>query len=150
MSFKVDISGSGKRLAYSWALAAATWADEVEPLALDAIKAEAPVGQGQNAGRLRESIRADREVTDATATITFTANVPYAGYVVDGTAPHVIEPRSAQALHWVGPSGGVFAKLVHHPGTRPDGFAARALTPLMSIIQARLETAVQEQLDASE
>ncbi len=55
----------------------------------------------------------------------------YAVYVEFGTPPHIIRPKNAKALHWtqsgVGPRGGkvktdVFAKVVHHPGTRPNPF----------------------------
>ena len=52
-------------------------------------------------------------------------------YVEYGTAPHIIRPKNAKALHWkgtgTGPRGGkvttdVFAKEVHHPGTSPQPF----------------------------
>lgn len=49
----------------------------------------------------------------------------YAMYVHEGTRPHVIRPRRAQVLYFVSPGRGayppgpVFAKQVHHPGTKP-------------------------------
>ena len=150
MTLSIEVTGGGERhLGFSWAEAAGEWVGEVGPLALEALRQAAPVGQGPGAGRLRASIREDREVAESTATITFTAEVPYADYVVDGTAPHLIQPRSAQALHWTGPNGSVFAKVVHHPGTRANDFPSRALAPLTAIIQARLEAAIAEQLAAS-
>lgn len=151
MTMSIEVSeGGDRRLGFVWAEAAAAWASSVGPLALEALKQAAPVGQGPGAGRLRDSIRDVHEVTEASATITYSADVPYAGYVLGGTQPHVIQPRNAQALHWTGPGGSVFAKIVHHPGTRPDDFPTRALTPLMAIIQERLEAAIAEQLDAGE
>jgi len=57
--------------------------------------------------------------------------VDYALYVEFGTPPHIIKPSKAKALHWnteiTGPKGGkakadVFAKIVKHPGTRPQPF----------------------------
>jgi hypothetical protein len=147
MSIEVSANGD-RRFGFSWAEAAEVWADEVQPLGLEALKQAAPVGQGPGAGALRNSIRDEREISESAATITFTASVPQAAYVVDGTQPHLIQPRNAQALHWTGPGGSVFAKVVHHPGTRPNNFPVRALSPLMAVVQARLEAAVREQLDA--
>jgi hypothetical protein len=45
----------------------------------------------------------------------------------DGTAPHVIRPRTKKMLRF--PSGGavVFARVVHHPGTTGSQFMTRAL-----------------------
>lgn len=150
MTLSIEVTGGGeRRLGFSWAEAAGAWAEEIGPLALEALRQAAPVGHGPGAGSFRASIRKDQEITEATATITFTGSAPLGDYVVDGTAPHLIRPRSAQALHWTGPNGSVFAKVVHHPGTRANDFPTRALAPLTAIIQARLEAAVAEQLAAS-
>mgnify|MGYP007071587094 FL=1 len=35
-----------------------------------------------------------------------------------GTKAHIIRPKRAKVLHWVAPTGDVFAKEVHHPGTK--------------------------------
>ena len=52
---------------------------------------------------------------------------PYAVFVEKGTAPHIIRPINASCLAFqVGMLGGmVFAKLVHHPGTKPNPFVAK-------------------------
>ena len=61
------------------------------------------------------------------------ARTPYAVYVERGTRPHIIRPRKAKALAWGGVrrlSGALargsapthFAKIVHHPGTRPHPY----------------------------
>lgn len=50
----------------------------------------------------------------------------YGGYMHDGTKPHDIKPRDKRALRWVGKSGFVFAKVVHHPGTKADPFLYEA------------------------
>ena len=50
---------------------------------------------------------------------------PYATFVHEGTKPHVILPKSAKALHWINGEGqSVFAKSVHHPGTKANRFLA--------------------------
>jgi hypothetical protein len=52
---------------------------------------------------------------------------PIAGYLHDGTAPHVIRPRVKKVLRF--PAGGtiVFAMHVNHPGTEGSQFLVRAL-----------------------
>lgn len=58
---------------------------------------------------------------------TITFNVDYAAAVNDGTRPHTIRPRNAQALRFRVGNRVVFARVVHHPGTRPRPFLDRAL-----------------------
>jgi hypothetical protein len=63
-------------------------------------------------------------------TATVEARTPYAATVELGSKPHVIRPRKAKVLAWGGTrrlSGTLargsratsFARIVHHPGTRP-------------------------------
>jgi hypothetical protein len=47
--------------------------------------------------------------------------------VHDGTRPHIIRPKRAQALRFRIGGRVVFAKVVHHPGTRPRPFLDKAL-----------------------
>lgn len=51
---------------------------------------------------------------------------PYAGYVEFGTGPHEIRPRNAKALRFTVGGQVVFARVVHHPGTRPAYYVAGA------------------------
>lgn len=51
----------------------------------------------------------------------------YAPYVNDGTRPHIIRPRTKQALRFRVGGRTVFAKVVHHPGTRARPFLDDAL-----------------------
>lgn len=55
------------------------------------------------------------------------SDVEYAPYVNDGTRPHVIRPKNAQVLRFRAGGRTVFAKVVQHPGTRPNPFLDRAL-----------------------
>jgi len=43
-------------------------------------------------------------------------------FVEKGTKPHIIKPKKKKSLRWVGGSGFVFAKEVHHPGYKGDPF----------------------------
>jgi len=49
-------------------------------------------------------------------------NVEYAEDVEYGTRPHVIKPKNKQALHWKEGNTDIFAKEVHHPGTKAQPF----------------------------
>lgn len=79
-------------------------------------------------GRLRASIRADPpRVFSLRGSVTVGSDVEYSGFVNDGTRPHVIRPRNAQALRFRVGGRVVFARVVHHPGTRARPFLDRAL-----------------------
>lgn len=93
-------------------------AKEVERLA----KRYAPV----ETGRLRASIRTERKWTLRGPGYTVGSPLDYAWYVEDGTRPHDIRPKQAAALRFTVGGRVVFAKLVHHPGTKPVKFLARA------------------------
>jgi len=59
-----------------------------------------------------------------------TARHPAIGYVVNGTAPHQIQPRQNRPnarLRFVVDGRVVYATLVNHPGSRPNDFMVRAL-----------------------
>lgn len=47
------------------------------------------------------------------------ANADYSAALEYGTKPHVIEPKTAKALHFKSDGQDVFAKRVNHPGTKP-------------------------------
>lgn len=81
-------------------------------------------------GRLRRSIThtvtrtaSGRNVVRVALSVT----APYAEPVIRGSRPHVIVPHRAKLLSWTGPGGRrVFARKVHHPGTRPNDFVTEA------------------------
>ena len=58
---------------------------------------------------------------------TIGSDVDYARYVNDGTSPHVIRPKTKQALRFKVGGRVVYARVVNHPGTRPNPFLDRAL-----------------------
>ncbi|HSY22318.1 MAG TPA: hypothetical protein VK841_09400 [Polyangiaceae bacterium] len=67
------------------------------------------------------------------------ADKPYAAYVENGTRPHVIEAKRAQALRWEDSGGGVhFAKRVNHPGTTPRPFMGPAYIHTEQILERNL------------
>jgi hypothetical protein len=79
---------------------------------------------------------------------------PYGLFVHDGTKPHVIRPKNGKYLRWAGTTRGgnksktnfIFAKEVHHPGTKPDQFiyqaAERGLPGLVNRINQAIGTAI--------
>lgn len=96
----------------------------------DYIRAEA--GKHQKTGALNSSIYKQR-----------TANgwdighdlrrAPHAVFVMFGTKPHLIKPKNKKALRWAGGGAFHFAKVVHHPGNKPDDWLKRAaaIAPLI-------------------
>lgn len=93
-------------------------------MVINRAKVLAPV----DTGRLRASIQG--ELTRSwTLRPRFTvgSNVEYAAYVNDGTRPHIIRPRNARALRFMVGGQVVYARVVHHPGTRANPFLDRAL-----------------------
>lgn len=97
----------------------------VGPMVVNRAKILAPV----DTGRLRAAIGPPRYSRTWTLRpqVTIDVNVDYAGFVNDGTRPHVIRPKNAQVLRFVVDGRVVFAKVVHHPGTRAHPFMDRAV-----------------------
>lgn len=52
---------------------------------------------------------------------------PATMYVINGTRPHIIRPRYRKALKFKIGGRTVFAKVVHHPGTKKNDFLTKAL-----------------------
>jgi hypothetical protein len=48
-------------------------------------------------------------------------------YVINGTRPHLIRPVRAKALRFTVGGQVVYARLVHHPGNKPNDFLRKAL-----------------------
>ena len=81
-------------------------------------------------GSLRQSIK--YVVQDSVIRI----KMLYYGLIIEfGSPPHIIRPRTKDALHWKVGNKDIFAKVVHHPGTRPNPFIRTALrTRLAGIV----------------
>ncbi|WP_030684284.1 HK97 gp10 family phage protein [Streptosporangium amethystogenes] len=92
------------------------------------VVARAKVLAPVDTGRLRASIRVERRsFFGLRQRWTIGSDVEYAPMVNDGTRPHLIRPRRAQVLRFKVGGKTVFAKVVHHPGTRARPFLDRAL-----------------------
>lgn len=94
------------------------------PQVLNRARILAPV----DTGRLRSSGRVEYSGFFGfrpKATIVF--DVEYAPMVNDGTQPHIIRPKKAQVLRFQVGGRIVYAKVVHHPGTKANPFLDRAL-----------------------
>jgi len=92
------------------------------------VVARAKVLAPVDTGRLRASIRVERRSTfGLRQRWTVGSDVEYAPMVNDGTRPHIIRPRRAKALKFKVGGRTVYAKVVHHPGTRARPFLDRAL-----------------------
>lgn len=79
-------------------------------------------------GRLRASIRIEaRRTLTLRSVYTIGSDVEYAQMVHDGTRPHIIRPKRAKALRFRIGGRIVYAKVVHHPGTKARPFLDRAM-----------------------
>lgn len=75
------------------------------------------------------------------------SSLNYASWVVSGTRPHQILPRTAQALFWPGAAHPVRA--VQHPGTKPNPFMQTALEAAAPQAEAILVAAAGEVINGS-
>lgn len=108
----------------------------VGPMVVNQAKILCPV----DTGRLRASIKGQVQRTwTLRPQFVVGSNVDYAEMVHDGTRPHIIRPKRAHtlrrsrrgvvkpALRFVVGGEVVYARVVHHPGTRAKPFLDRAL-----------------------
>ena len=79
-------------------------------------------------GYLRNSIRSTASVSGSHAFLDVKVGAKYGRFVHDGTKPHIIRAKTGGVLAFPGAGGvTVFAREVHHPGTRARPFLKQAL-----------------------
>lgn len=131
-----------------WSVGASRWANSMRPLVRNALKEKAPVsksGSGGKPGQFRASITQRTTKRSGSLLIEFGSPAAYTPYIVDGTRPHTIVPRSARVLHFRTAGGDeVFTRRVNHPGTRPNDFVRRAVLPLLPEIQESFTLIMRE------
>lgn len=125
---------------FQWKTASVRWASEVAPKVLDEIKREAPV----RTGALRDSTTVRVESRGDRVKLVFSADEPYAPFVIHGTAPHMIFPKSARALHWTTGGADAFATRVSHPGTRPNNYPERGTRKILGDISLKMVEAIRQ------
>lgn len=138
----IGMSGDSSALEDFDATAAMTeWARVWARVVTAELAREAPVGQGENAGALRDSIGEPAIESGAgRVSMTWTSAVPYAPFVIEGTSPHPIYPVNVRALHW----DDVFAAHVNHPGTKPNPFPERVIDRLLPEMSSSLADLFKE------
>lgn len=100
-------------------------------------------------GNLRRAVRAYPPLTEAypiRGDVAVDRAAPYGAMLEKGTDPHDIHPIRKKALKFMVGGDVVFAKVVHHPGTKPKPFMHPALAEKRGEILARLRAAVVEPL----
>jgi hypothetical protein len=70
----------------------------------------------------------------------------YARFVEFGTAPHIIEPKNAQALYWPGAAHPV--RIVHHPGSKANPYMERIIETSQEEINSQFGTALKQITEA--
>ena len=102
--------------------------------AVPRIKAIAAVLTPKDSGALANSITI--EVTAYGVRIRW--NEDYAKYVDSGASPHIIRPKGAKVLRFMGSEGIVFAHQVNHPGYPGWNFRADVRRAAKEIIKASI------------
>lgn len=124
-----------------------SWGARVaEEMAKEAPYRESEDGDEQQSEHLRDSIAfAGAHPVGAGAQMTWTSNVGWAAYVVEGTEAHEIHAAVAKALHWQGEDGDQYAVSVMHPGTKPNPFPLRAFQKLEAELLESLAVLFEEE-----
>jgi hypothetical protein len=127
---------------FNWTAAAVQWADTIGPIGRTALQQRAPrskpqPGSGRRSGRFAKSIRYDRTTRPGLSVqARWTANTPYARYVIEPTKAHIIRARAARTLRFKNKAGKwVFPKQVRHPGTKGTDFHLRTMRHYKPIAQ---------------
>ena len=113
---------------------------------MERLKRDTPV----KSGKLRASTKRDIDLGPNTI-ITLIQDAPtadgfpYGWYVRNGTDPHEIRPKRAQALRFEINGEVVFAKRVNHPGTSPNPYHGRTLSFGEKLMMATM-TKIEEDL----
>jgi len=102
----------------------------------DYIRVEA--GRHQKTGALNSSIFKKR-TTDGWDIGHDLQRAPHAVFVMFGTKPHLIKPKNKKALRWAGGGAFHFAKVVHHPGNKPDNWLKRAAAMAPQIFERAVQ-----------
>lgn len=141
---------------FNWNRTAVAWADTVGPIGRTALKARAPrsqatdfaKGSNRRPGRYATSIRYQRSTQGGmSVTVKWTANTPYARWVTEPTSPHEIRAKAARFLRFKGGGGSiVFAKKVHHPGTKGNTFAVDTMRHYEPVAQGAYTRMIQESM----
>lgn len=74
-----------------------------------------------------------------------TQRAPHAIFVLLGTRPHVIVPKTKKALRWSGGGRFFFAGKVNHPGYRGDAYLINAATLAVREFSTIITAALKEQ-----
>jgi hypothetical protein len=94
---------------------------------LQEVQRTVPVRTGRLLASARRSFGESERGVFWDVTIGVPGVTDYLSYILNGTPPHTIRPRRRKALRFIGRGGVVFAKVVHHPGTRARPFMQKAL-----------------------
>lgn len=116
-------------------------AGEAPRLFAELILEEARRNAPRRSGRLVESmmIRRTRSGYDV---VMGGGGAPHAPYLEFGTRSHIIRPRRARALRFEIRGEVVYARYVIHPGSRPMGIMARAISEASKEFGKRIEKAI--------
>ena len=102
-------------------------------------------GRHWDSGALYASVY-NRKITGGREVGHDTNRAPYAQFVLFGTRPHVIRPKTKKALRWAGANGFIFAKIVNHPGYRGDDYMEVAKDDALAAFSTLVSKAIKDNL----
>ena len=123
----------------AWAEAPRAIVHQAAELLKRALQDEAP----ERTGALKRGIHYRTQAIGPAIAARFFTAVPYAAFVIDGTAPHDIWAgfysggSDKKALFWEGASHPT--PYVRHPGTKPNPFPDRAMVKVGAQVRAILD-----------
>lgn len=82
---------------------------------------------GVQTGALRASIKVTDLDSVASPSVSVGSDLPYALLHHNGSRPHVITPNSERLLRFKVAGKVVYARVVKHPGTKPNPYLLKAL-----------------------
>jgi len=147
VTLSMTVTGADRSLRFDWPAASRAWAADIQPGAEKMMKLMSPVGAGPTAGALRQSVASRLEESPGQMWVVLYGTVSYLPYVLGGTRPHLIQARNTQALAFLlnrGHGPQVIRRSVNHPGTKPNDFPERAISPMTKIILQSFVDAVKE------
>jgi hypothetical protein len=121
------------------------WADDIGPLVLAVLKERTPVVTGT----MRDSSRYSRTSRSGGVRLEFTVYTKYSRWVIGGAEPHIIRANAARSLHWTDDMGGHFAKVVHHPGNRPNDYPKQVMDAMRDEVLQNLKQRIDAALKGS-
>lgn len=122
------------------------WAGRAGPVVKEAARNAAPVRTGKARDSITYEIGGEAEGGTGTDNMVriMSYGVPYMGYIISGTQPHMIYGNPLLSFQWNGKQ--MIVHSVHHPGTKANNFPERAYNQVRDTIVEQMLDVINESL----